>query len=72
MKNNRAELRRSKRQQPISQENAQKLKKFNLTQSFILILHTKNYTQTSAHTIYYRIFQDLAILLQHFVIVNQN
>jgi hypothetical protein len=31
---NRAELRRSKRQHPISQENAQKLKKFNLTQEY--------------------------------------
>ena len=31
---NRAELRRSKRQHPISQENAQKLKKFNLTEEY--------------------------------------
>ena len=31
---NRAELRRSKRQHPISQENAQKLKKFNLTEDY--------------------------------------
>ena len=31
---NRAELRRSKRQHPISKENAQKLKKFNLTQEY--------------------------------------